>query len=161
MSIQHRSRRWRLPRFFPAGSGGACHAPMREILQDLPRKRPRSSQKGPLCTYIFPLQLSLISASICLCPLLMNHARIGYTCRQIAEYTETIAEMTEEYLPKWDKVAGISPAFNFILPLVNALAKSTRPPLPDSDAGLLRRPLHAIGMRCGLPSCGNQTKVCS
>ena len=70
-----------------------------------------------------------------------------------------MAEMTEEYLPKWEKVAGLSPAFSFILPLINALSKSTRPPLPDSDAGLLRRPLHSIGMRCGLPSCGNQKKV--
>ena len=79
--------------------------------------------------------------------------------RQIAEYTESTAESMEEYLPKWETVAGRSPAFKFVLPLVEALAKSARPLLPASDAGLLRKPLHATGMRCGLPSCGKTEKV--
>lgn len=39
-------------------------------------------------------------------------------------------------------------------PIVEALAASAKPPLPELDASLLRGPLHRVSLRCALPGCG-------
>ena len=79
--------------------------------------------------------------------------------RQIEDYTEPVADSFKEYMPRLRRVADRSPAFQYILPLAEALSHSAKPPLPASDTGLLRGPLHRVGMRCGLPSCGARNKV--
>jgi hypothetical protein len=79
--------------------------------------------------------------------------------RQIAEYTCSLSDVMTQYLPEWRRVAHESPVLQYVLPIVEALAASTKPPLPEADTGLLRRPLHRVGMRCSLLSCGARSKV--
>lgn len=73
--------------------------------------------------------------------------------REIEEYSEPGSDTFKEYMHKWKQVAESSPALSYILPIVEALARSEKPALPSDEGGLLRRPLQRVGMRCAKPGC--------
>jgi hypothetical protein len=68
-------------------------------------------------------------------------------------YSVTIPESIKTYLPTIESIVHHTPAFGYIQPIAQALAKGRKPGRPDGSTSLLFGPLIDSNRRCGLLSC--------